>query len=112
MNPAPQINVPPLPAPARELLAIVREELSRLAPVGAHAHGHAIGEQSLLIEDVGLDSLRFVDLTVALEDALQIAEFPMQDWVDAQVAADLPLTVGALVLECERLVAATGRRWP
>src|SRR5690242_12982642 len=112
MNAAPQINVPPMPALARELLEIVRAQLVRLAPAGPHAHGHPIGEQSLLIEDVGLDSLRFVDLTVALEDALQIVEFPMQDWVDAQVEADLPLTVGALVLECERLVAATGRRSP
>ena len=110
MNPALQTDAPSFPAAPRELLAIVREQLMRLEPAGPHAQGVAIGEHSLLIEDVGLDSLRFVDLTVALEDALRIPEFPMQEWVDAQVEGDRPLTVGALVLECERLVAASSGR--
>lgn len=107
MDPALETEAPRL-APPRETLAVVREQLLQLELAGLHAH--VIDEQSLLIEDVGLDSLRFVDLTVGLEDALQIPEFPMQDWVDAQVEAGRPLTVGALVLECERLVAASRSR--
>jgi hypothetical protein len=31
------------------------------------------------------DSIRFVDLCVALEEALGVAEFPMQDWIDNQL---------------------------
>ena len=64
--------------------------------------------EMLLIEDIGLDSLKFVDLTVGLEDALGIEEFPMQEWVDEQMIAGAPLTVGALVAACHRMVEKAG----
>jgi acyl carrier protein len=35
-----------------------------------------------LIEDLGFDSLMFVDLTLLLEDRLGVEEFPMRSWVD------------------------------
>lgn len=33
-----------------------------------------------LVDDLELDSLMFVDLTLILEENLQIAQFPMEDW--------------------------------
>jgi hypothetical protein len=44
-----------------------------------------VRESSLLIEDLGLDSLKFVDLTLSLERVLPTSEFPMQYWVDSRI---------------------------
>ena len=80
------------------LLELVTGQLGALGLEGViprHIHEH-----SLLIEDLGLDSLKFVDLTLRLEEALGIEEFPMQDWVDAQHEAQESLSVGALVEAC------------
>jgi acyl carrier protein len=65
---------------------------------------HAIAIDSLLVDDIGLDSLRFVDLTVALEEELCIEQFPMQDWVDALIEAGKELTVRELLRKCRELV--------
>jgi acyl carrier protein len=65
-----------------------------------------MGRDSRLVDELGLDSLLFVDLTVALELALELPEFPMQDWVDGELEAGRPLTVGALADACARLCAA------
>ena len=59
-----------------------------------------------LIMDLGLDSLKFVDLTVALEHALGVEEFPMQAWVDARIASNEPLTVASLERACEAALLA------
>jgi acyl carrier protein len=51
--------------------------------------------------DLGVDSLRMVDLTIALEERFGIAEFDMLDWVDRERAnADHPFTVRALASAC------------
>ena len=63
-----------------------------------------IRPSSLLVEELGIDSLRFVDLTVALEDAFGFPEFPMQRWVDECLESDEPLTVAALVTICQRML--------
>ena len=60
---------------------------------------------SLLVDDLGLDSLKFVDLTVRLEEAFDLAEFPMQQWVDDELEADRQLSVGRLVSACRELIA-------
>jgi acyl carrier protein len=63
---------------------------------------------SRLVEDLGVDSLRFVDLTVGLEEALALDEFPMQEWVDECISRGVALTIGELVDACERLGASAG----
>ncbi|HKP62232.1 MAG TPA: acyl carrier protein [Polyangiales bacterium] len=80
----------------------VYAQLLKLAPREVNPAG--VDASSRLIEDLGLDSMKFVDLTVGLEEALGIPEFPMQDWVDALVARDEPLRAGALIAACEALV--------
>jgi hypothetical protein len=59
----------------------------------------------LLIEDLGLDSLKFVDLTLSLERVLPTSEFPMQYWVDSRIESGLPLNVGGLVEECAAILS-------
>src|SRR5690348_6360015 len=66
----------------------------------------SISVDSLLVEDVGLDSFKFVDLTVRLEQSLCLDEFPMQQWVDRQIEFGSPLSVGSLVQECFCLVGS------
>jgi acyl carrier protein len=53
-----------------------------------------------LVEDLGLDSFAFLDLTVLLEQALGLEEFPMQAWVDGEVEAQRPLTIATLAEGC------------
>lgn len=60
--------------------------------------------ETQLIDDIGLDSIRFVDLTVKLEDALGLSEFPMQEWVDQCMAGDGRMTAGGLTCACELLL--------
>lgn len=68
-----------------------------------------VSTNSSLVDTLGLDSLRFVDLTVSLEDALGIEAFPMQAWVDRQHATEPPrFRVIDLVRECERIIAGCG----
>lgn len=67
-----------------------------------------VTKASRLVEDLGLDSLRFVDLTMALERELGLDEFPMQEWVDDQLERDEVMTLGGLVRACEQVVAGGG----
>lgn len=69
-----------------------------------------VGSSTSLIDDIGLTSLRFVDLTVELEDALGIPEFPMQVWIDDEMRlapGTRRFTVGSLVSRCCVLLAAS-----
>jgi acyl carrier protein len=84
------------------IFQLVRQQLLALDIAGLDAS--AIGMDSLLIEDVGIDSLKFVTLTVLLEDALGVREFPMQHWVDECRRQEQPLTVAALVRVCSELL--------
>lgn len=63
-----------------------------------------------LIDDLGLDSLKFVDLTLALEEGLHLEEFPMQEWVDVEASKDAPaFTVLALARACLSELEQSGR---
>jgi acyl carrier protein len=84
------------------IFQLVRQQLLALEIAGLDES--AIGMGSLLIDDVGIDSLKFVTLTVLLEDALGVREFPMQHWVDECRRQDHPLTVAALVRVCSELL--------
>ena len=56
-----------------------------------------------LVDDLGLDSVRLLALTLELEDALHIAEFPMQEWSDEQIGRAQPrFTLGSLIALCVR----------
>jgi acyl carrier protein len=70
--------------------------------------GERIAPDAHLMEDVGLDSFQFVDVTVALERALGIAVFPMQEWVDETRAGGGPLTVAGLATACQRFLREIG----
>jgi acyl carrier protein len=88
------IDHPTFELVAQVLVAIEGVRSERIAP---EAH---------LLDDVGLDSFQFVDLTVALERALGVERFPMQEWVDDTKATGGTLTVGALADVCQALQRA------
>ena len=78
----------------REALARVRAAVLRVVWRNG-VESDDIQPESSLIYDLSFDSLRFVDLTVALEDELFCAIFPMQDWIDLQLNG----AVGAFTVE-------------
>jgi len=54
-----------------------------------------------LVDDLGLDSVRFIELTLELEDALGLAALPLQRWSDDQAdRASDRYTFGSLVAFC------------
>jgi hypothetical protein len=58
-----------------------------------------------------MDSLRAVDLAVALEEALGLREFPIQEWADSEALQDGPrFTLGSLVAACAALLDAEPER--
>jgi acyl carrier protein len=68
-----------------------------------------IRAESSLLHDFGIDSLKFVDLTVNLEDGFGIETFPMQAWVDRQRDAGSMLTVGELAAACRQCLSEGAR---
>jgi acyl carrier protein len=63
-----------------------------------------------LVDDLALDSLKFVDLTFALEDNLEVAELPLQDWADEEKQrCDKRFTVASLVAFCRTHLDAGSR---
>ena len=86
-----------------DVLGMLRGQILALQIPGTE--GERIDEATRLVEDLGLDSLKFVDLTVGIEDELGLDEFPMQDWVDDELAHDRALTVGALADACRAALA-------
>jgi acyl carrier protein len=58
-----------------------------------------IDEDSSIIDDLGFDSLKMVELLFALEDELEVADFPLQSWWDSEVvrADGARFTVGSLL---------------
>jgi acyl carrier protein len=88
-----------------DLLDVIRQVLLR-----AGRDGVDVGPESSLIEDLGIDSVMFVDLTIGIETRFGIAEFPMQAWVDgeAHVGAER-LTVESLARKVSEVSRAAGR---
>lgn len=79
----------------------VRAAVARVVPKISTSE---LDVQTSVVEDLGLDSLRFVDLALALEEVLGISEFPLQDWYDAEAAHGGRFTVGSLVEVCAHLM--------
>lgn len=93
------------PSPSDEkLLSGIR---AALAKVVENVPAGGIGLDTSLVDDLALDSIRFVDLAVALEEALGIPEFPLQGWIDAELASpdETRFTVRSLLEYCRRAVS-------
>jgi acyl carrier protein len=87
-------------ASLNEAVELIRRELAFLLQDGSIPLDQVTAESSL-IEDLRLDSFSFVDLTLALERAFEIGEFPMQDWVDEEALKEAErFTLGALAGAC------------
>jgi acyl carrier protein len=89
--------------PTARALANVRSALMTLGLPGVDER--VLQPTADLVVELGLDSLRFVDLTLAIEDEIGVT-FPMQEWVDERLESDAPLTVGALAEMCDVLSTA------
>jgi acyl carrier protein len=89
---------------SESMLDAIYEALVR---VNKKIHRGDIHESSSLVEDLGLDSVRFVELTFALEDVFQLDAFPMDDWAAGEAArSDKRFTVASLALRLEALGSA------
>ena len=80
-----------------------------IARVDKRVARRVVGLETSLVADLGIDSLRFVDLAFALEQAFSIAVFPLQDWYDAEVKREgAHFTIGSLVDACKRAQRTEG----
>ncbi|MDH5675261.1 MAG: acyl carrier protein [Myxococcales bacterium] len=74
---------------------------------GAENGNRRIDPALSLVDDLGLTSLQMVDLTLALEDAFDLDEFPMQDWVEQETQrGEEGFSVASLVDACAELLSA------
>jgi acyl carrier protein len=88
------------------MFQLVVDELLQLTREHGFAREQIVGSASL-VEDLGLDSIRFLDLTVALERALGVDEFPMQRWQDMEAGRpDKRYTVASLAELCAAIMGA------
>lgn len=85
---------------SKNLYQAVKEVIYKLMDERDRKRVEIAGDSSL-IEDLGLTSLHFVDLTVALEKALNIERFPIQQWIDQERRrSDKRFTFDSLVNKC------------
>jgi acyl carrier protein len=83
----------------------VQEVLNRLVDKSM-LNRQNITMDSYLVEDLGFTSLNFVELTLALERALDIRIFPIQEWIDDEMTRESHrFTVRSLVSKCVELIA-------
>ncbi len=60
-----------------------------------------------LTEDLGISSLRFFELTIALERTLRIEKFPIEEWIYAESLVEGPrYTIESLVNKCMEIVSS------
>jgi acyl carrier protein len=73
-----------------------------------------LGAGTSLVEDLGFDSITFIDLTLRLEARLGLREFPLQDWVDEESmkAGQARHTLASLTAYAESVVAQAKERHP
>jgi len=77
-----------------------------LAEVSRLACPEDIRPSMSLIDDLAIDSVKLIELTVALEDSLGVDECPLREWLDASDADTSAYTVATLVANCVRLCQA------
>jgi acyl carrier protein len=86
---------------AEEVLIVLRERHSKAFPT--------ILPDTSLVEDLGLDSIGFVDLTLRLETRLKIQELPLHDWIDAEgMRSGRKYTLSSLSKYTETVLADRG----
>ena len=77
---------------------ILRKEILELCFERRIQFKSALIEGTSLVDDVGLDSLSFVDFGLRIESALGVTDFPLQDWVYEEAQrADAGYTFGSLL---------------
>ena len=92
----------------RRVFEIVRCELARIAQEQRLERVADIGMATSLTADLGLDSISFIEVAVALEKALEVDELPLGAWSDLESERDEPrFTVGSLVELCQRQLQAS-----
>ncbi|HVW23980.1 MAG TPA: phosphopantetheine-binding protein [Polyangiaceae bacterium] len=69
----------------------------------------SIDESSSIVDDLGFDSLKMIDLVFALEEEIGISEFPLQLWYDREVGRvnGARFTVDSLVAQVISCVLPT-----
>jgi acyl carrier protein len=67
----------------RDVLAEVQSEI-RVIRAGAGLRDCEIADWMSLIDDLDMDSILFIDLSLALERRFLIPDFPLQGWADAE----------------------------
>jgi acyl carrier protein len=99
-------------APSLSDEAILSGIRAALAKIVENVPAGGIGLDTSLVDDLGLDSIRFVDFAVALEETLGIPEFPLQGWIDAELGSpgETRFTVRALLSYCRRAVSYADAR--
>jgi acyl carrier protein len=91
--------------PSERLYDLIKAEVLKILDKDARAR-QPIELSTSLVDDLGLDSLEFIDLTLGLEEALKVDEFPMQDWADTEVEkSGQRFTFASLVDTCARVLS-------
>jgi len=67
-----------------------------LGLVGHRGTTPALTRETRLFEDLGLDSLKLVELTVCLEERFEVPELPLQDCIDSLHRGNVSPTLGDL----------------
>ncbi|HMI93235.1 MAG TPA: phosphopantetheine-binding protein [Polyangiales bacterium] len=89
-------------SPGRAVQAAVLRALRRVCESEGFDPAALISSASL-VHDMRMDSLVFVEVTVALEEELGVAAFPLQSWADEEaLRAEGAYTLGSLVAFAER----------
>jgi acyl carrier protein len=89
----------------QNVLERIRPVLAQIADDGS-ASAIPIDFDTNVVTDLGLTSLKVVDLTLSLEDALGLGEYPIQEWIDEERAKEeRGFTVRSIVEKCANLIA-------
>ena len=91
--------------PKRSSMEVVAALVIELG--GSDLSPHEVQDDMRLVEELGMDSFTFVELTARIEESFGLDEFPMQEWVDSRLEAGEALTVASLANACESRIEAT-----
>jgi acyl carrier protein len=81
--------------------AVARAVIAALGRVDARLSEAALRPELSLVDDLGLDSVRFIELTLEIEQALGLDELPLQRWSDLEAArAGERYTIRSLIAFC------------
>lgn len=82
--------------------------IAALGRIDARTTGLTLRPETSLVEDLGLDSVRFIELTLELEQVLELDELPIQRWSDQEAArAGARYTLRSLTAFCAECVGGS-----